>query len=530
MPTAQRHLAATLVAAVCFCSTNTFASPNSVRARQVADRMLASLLEANGVPGMGAAVVVDGVVSWRGSAGMRDVDAQRAVDRHTVFRLASVSKLLTATAAAKLHEEGRLDLDAPVQSVLPWLKAPWQPVSARQLAAHTAGLPHYQDIDLQRGTTRYSTVRSAVGIFENRAAVDSPGNAYRYSSWGYTLLSAMVEAGAGEPFLDYLKHAVTPGLAISADITDSNDPAVSHAYGFDEGRAVRLPPHDFSYSWGGGGLAATPEAIALFGSRVLDGSLVSRATFDSMLTPALLVDGSAAGERDYTVGLGWRSGRDADGEPIAHHAGVADGARSALVVWPVRRASASVLSNALWTSSIERTAEMLAAPFLKPPGTSSPLTRRCPVDAAAYDAEFDGQPFHGVATFSSRDSLCSGRISLADGPLRAWLNDFPQRDADALEIIGLHHGAGLSRAALVTPIGLHDLRVGVDGQSMRVQFGPTRTLVIRLRKKDTANATTSIGVQTSPSVNQPAPVPRWNTWSLPSTSPAGIESSAPSRS
>jgi len=50
------------------------------------------------------------------------------VQRDTVFRLASVSKVIATTAAARLVDKGRLDLDAPVGEALPWLPAPWAPL------------------------------------------------------------------------------------------------------------------------------------------------------------------------------------------------------------------------------------------------------------------------------------------------------------------------------------------------------------------------------------------------------------------
>jgi len=445
--------------------------------------MLAALVKANGVPGMGAAIVSDGVVIWHGSAGMRDVEGGAPVDRHTVFRLASVSKLVTATAAAKLGEAGLLDLDAPVQSSLPWLKASWAPLTPRQLAAHTSGLPHYQEADEARGAKRYKSVQEAVGIFEGRPLLAPPGSAYRYSSWGYTLLSAVVETAAGKPFLDYLAQDITHGLVIVPDGAVGDDPEVSKTYGFADGRAVRLPTHDFSYTWGGGGLAATPEAIALFGSRVASGELVSHATFQSMLQPARLTDGTAASEREYEVGVGWRTGRDVNGETIAHHAGVTEGARSALLVWPKRSVSVSLLSNAQWTSSIERTAEMLAAPFLETRVRGGPSPTGCPIDAVAFEGDFEGKRLEGAASFAEIDGLCKGRIVLPPGSLRSWFNDYPQGNADALEIIGIHWKGGLGRAALVTPIGLFDLRGDRQGLILKVQFGPTRSLAIRLKKR-----------------------------------------------
>lgn len=483
MPEAKTLISTTLAVAMGLSGSAT-ARPRDahVEPGQIADRLLAALAQANGVPGMGAAVVRDGAVAWTGSAGMRNVEAGLAVNRDTVFRLASVSKLVTATAAARLAEAGRLDLDAPVRSRLPWLDSSWDALTPRQLAAHTSGLPHYQDADQALGAKHYATTREAVGIFESRPLLAPPGAAYRYSSWGYTLLSATIEAAAGRAFLDYVASDVAPGLGIGADASsDAGDDNASATYGFVDGRVTRLPPHDLSYTWGGGGLAATPGSIALFGSRAMDGTIVSRSTFDAMLQPARLADGTPVRDRDYRVGFGWRTGIDADGHPIAHHAGTTHGARSALVVWPTRGVSASILSNAQWTSSIESTAEMLAAPFHTRPRPGRDASLSCPVDAVSYEAEFDGVRFEGDALFSERNGLCTGRISLMQGPLRTWLNSFPQHDADALEIIGTHAGAGVSRAALVSPLGLHDLRT--DGRTLRVQFGAERSLVLRLTRR-----------------------------------------------
>lgn len=444
-------------------------------AARLSDRMLAALVEANGVPGMGAAVVRDGELVWSGSAGLRDVERRLPVDARTKFRLASVSKVVTATAAAQLAEQGALDAEAPVQSMLPWLDAPWPALTPRQLASHTSGLPHYQAVDEARGGTRYATVRDAVRVFERRPLLTTPGAAHAYSSWGYTLLSAVVEARARQPFLEFLRTRTAPGLAIGADATGSGDRYASQAYAFVKTGVVPAPRHDFSYTWGGGGLMATPGAIAQFGARLMAGGIVAPRTWRWMQEPTPLAGGGIARERDYDVGFGWRVGTDADGRRIAHHAGVAIGARSALVLWPEQRLGASVLSNAMWTASIEQTAIMLAAPFDTPAPALPALA--CPREALRYEGEFDGKPVAGEARFAMQGGHCEGHIAAANG-LGDWLDGFEQNDAGALRIIGLDTRGGLSRAALVTPIGIFDLRSQADGRLL-ARFSATRALSLR---------------------------------------------------
>src|SRR3546814_17706682 len=95
-----------------------------------------------------------------------------------------------------------------------------------------------------------------------------------------------------------------------------------------------------------------------------------------MWTPTRLIDGSAVADRDDLIGFGWRIGSDSNGERIVHHAGVAIGARSALLLYPDRGESVSLLSTAVWGSDIKATAAMLAMPFHKI-GSASCRERVC---------------------------------------------------------------------------------------------------------------------------------------------------------
>jgi len=423
-------------------------------AAATSQRMLQALVETNGVPGMGASVWRDGQVVWIGCAGWRDLEAREPVRRNTAFRLASVSKVIAATAAAKLAEEGRLDIDAPVGKTLPWLPPAWAPVTVRQLASHTSGAPHYAGDDLDvLGRMRYPTARDAVGIFSGRALLSSPGTTYSYSSWGYTLLGAMIEASSGEHFLDYVRHHITDELTIAAD-GDLAESRTSRLYDIEDGAVRRMPQTDMSYTWPGGGLAATPEAIATFGGRMLENRIVGTERWQAMQQPVRLSNGDVAHERDYDVGFGWRLGRDPDGNRIVHHAGITTGARSMLMLWPDQNSAASVLSNAAWVSAMESTVGMLAAPFRPQPVDL--VTAACP-SSGRMAATLDGVRFDVMATFRIERDRCIGELIAPASLLRFFANAY-QWPGHRLRIIALTSDGKLSRAALVTPYGLYDLR------------------------------------------------------------------------
>jgi serine beta-lactamase-like protein LACTB len=460
-------LLALATAGVAAASPSAPARVDTATAARQSDRLLAELRAQNGVPGMGAAVWQDGRIVWRGSAGYRDLAAGEPVDADTVFRLASVSKLITVAAAAQLAEAGKLDLDAPVATQWDGVNPAWAPFTLRQLAAHTAGLPHYQAQDEGRGDRHYASARDAVGIFRDRPLLSTPGSTYSYSSWAYTLISAVVEARAGQHFLDYVARSVTPGLRIVPDATHSGDAHASRVYepGAD-GRPAEGPHHDYSYTWGGGGFGATPSALAEFGGRMQRGEVVPAARFRDMLEPARLDDGSEVrgdGE-EYAVGFGWRTLTDIDGRRRAQHAGNTLGARSSLVTWPdlplAEQTAAALLSNMEWTSSIDQSAAMLAAPFQAvPPGL---VPGDCPRDARRFSGSHRNQPARGEVSFELEGGLCTGRLA-PEGEFKAYFDKFPQKDVDALRVIGLYPGQGLARAALITPIGIYDLRAQPDG-------------------------------------------------------------------
>ncbi len=353
--------------------------PADARAAALSQSLLQALADNNGVAGMGAAVWHDGQLVWQGSAGWRDLERSLPVDTRTVFRLASVSKVITATAAARLWQTQRLDVDTPVATLLPWLDSPWPALTPRQLAAHTSGLPHYQAMDNRLGTQ-----------------------------------------------------------------------------------------DDFSYTWGGGGLAATPEALARWGGRLLQGQVVSASTVDWMFKPAELASGAPVKDRNAHVGFGWRTETTEDGDRIAHHAGATTGARSALVLWRDRALAAAQLSNTVWASSVERSTQMLAAPFLPP--SQGLLSAACPLKATRFEGTVGTQAISGTATFTLREGRCTGQLRL-DQAVALFDHGLPVKEPRQMQIVGMSDDGGLARAGLVLAVGIFDLRALAGGDFSAQLFG-----------------------------------------------------------
>ena len=127
---------------------------------------ISSFMSRQSIPAVSVAVVLDNQIQFRGGYGTADMENFVPAKALTVYRIASVTKSLTAVAAMQLAERGKLDLDAPVQKYVPSFPTKNFPVTTRQLLAHLSGIRNYKPGEGER-TNRYNTLNDALGIFKD---------------------------------------------------------------------------------------------------------------------------------------------------------------------------------------------------------------------------------------------------------------------------------------------------------------------------------------------------------------------------
>lgn len=174
-------------------------STSSVDRTATARDYIDSLRSALALPAMSVAVAIDGRVVWAYAAGWADSVASAPATSASVFRIGSVSKLLTATAAARLAERGVLDLDVAVRDLVPATPDVVPPITPRHLAGHLGGSRHHGRSDFV-SRRRYDDMSSTLSRFIDDPLVAAPGERYFYSSYRYTLLGAVLERVAAEDF------------------------------------------------------------------------------------------------------------------------------------------------------------------------------------------------------------------------------------------------------------------------------------------------------------------------------------------
>ena len=292
-------------------------------------------LAARGYPGIAIAVAVDGETVWSEGFGYANLEHRVPMQPSVKFRVGSISKSLTAAAVARLVEDGRLDPDAPVQEYVPSFPEKSHPITTRQLGGHLAGIRHY------RGNENfirdpYPTVLDGLTIFADDPLLHEPGTMFAYTSYGFNLLSAVVEGAAKKPFLDYMREAVFRPLGLRDTVADFVVPIIAGRTSYyvrdDAGSVVNAPWVDNSYKWAGGGFLSTTGDVLAFANAHLDDDFLSEASRKLLFTEQKTRNGDGVG-----YGLGWFIRTREDGRRLLSHSGGSVGGTSLMVMEPESR-------------------------------------------------------------------------------------------------------------------------------------------------------------------------------------------------
>lgn len=175
------------------------------------------------LPGVAVGVVADQELVWSQGFGFADIATERPMTRDTKFRMASHSKLFTATAIMQLREQGKIRLDDPVSEYLPWFEVrsadPGDPpITIEHLLTHSSGLPREAG---DHWTTRdFPTQEELKNLLPERQAAFSPEVRWKYSNLAYSIAGMVVEAVSGQTWAAYLQTNIFDPLAMTSSSVD----------------------------------------------------------------------------------------------------------------------------------------------------------------------------------------------------------------------------------------------------------------------------------------------------------------------
>ena len=166
---------------------------------------LTRMMEERDVPGLQAVVLRDGEVVASETLGLANLEHDVPVTQESVFSINSMAKAFTGVALMQLVEAGDLDLDAPVSRYLDALPEAWQPITIRQLATLTSGLPEIMAYGADSSVGLVAADEDAAWAVVHAAPMEfEPGRGYNYVQTNYALLGKVIDRLSGKPFVDFI--------------------------------------------------------------------------------------------------------------------------------------------------------------------------------------------------------------------------------------------------------------------------------------------------------------------------------------
>ena len=187
----------------------------------------------------------------------------------TKFRMASHSKLFTATAVMQLREQGKLRLDDPVSKYLPWFQVKSAesddpPITIEELLTHSSGLP--REAGSHWTTFEFPTTEQLRALMAERQAPFSPEVRWKYSNLAFSIAGMVVEAVSGQTWADYVQQHIYQPLDMTASSVDQNVSGLAVGYGrlMPDGTRAVNPFIDARGMAAATGITSTVEDMARF--------------------------------------------------------------------------------------------------------------------------------------------------------------------------------------------------------------------------------------------------------------------------
>jgi CubicO group peptidase (beta-lactamase class C family)/tetratricopeptide (TPR) repeat protein len=279
---------------------------------------------------------------WAKGYGYADLENMSPARAESAYRLASVTKPMTALAVLQLVDKGKIDLDAEVQTYVPYFPKKQQPVTVRQLLGHLGGISHYKNPENELHIKTHKSTREAIAIFENFDLVAEPGTRYSYSSYGYNLLGAIIEAASGISYGEYMRQNIWQPLGMNNTRMDDPLEVIPNrvrGYQLVNGKIKNSEFIDISSRFAGGGTRSTVPDMLKFAKGVMDQKLLKPETWNAMSTSM-----STKAGRLTNYGMGWET-TPYNGRYMLVHSGGQQETRTLLYILPARRMAVAVAVN-----------------------------------------------------------------------------------------------------------------------------------------------------------------------------------------
>jgi len=377
------------------------------------------------IPSIAVSVTRNGEIVWEEGFGWADRQKRIASNAHSMYSLASVSKSFTAAALMILKEQGKVDLDQPINAYLGDAKVTARVGSAadatvRRVLNHSAGLPLHYQFFYEDEPYRRPAMDTTILRYAN--LITPPGETYQYSNLGYGLIDYVISRLSGKSYIDFMRQQVFLPLGLthtSVNIGPGLAPYAAQRYAPD---GTPIPFYDFDHP-GASAVFASAHDLALYGRFQLKEHLagqkriLSDESIDEMHRPSMKT-GPHSG-----YGMGWEDTELANGTHLIQHTGGMAGVNTIIRLIPAKRMAIVVLANG--NTGITQLANQIMAAVVPEAGAPYPQPPQQPIAASA---EYAGTWKGLVHTYAGDEPVTltikdgEGRLKIGQ-QLESWVNE-----------------------------------------------------------------------------------------------------------
>jgi serine beta-lactamase-like protein LACTB, mitochondrial len=306
------------------------------------EEYLAQYQKVKNVPSISAGILSGDSIYWIGAKGFTDLENSVPSSQRSLYRIASISKPITAVAIMQLWEKGLLNLDDDVRKYVPYFPQKRWPITIRQILNHTSGIRSYREGEFH-SKSLFPNTREALKVFDKDSLLFKPGTDYLYSTLSYTLLASVIESISRKPYAVYIRENILIPAQMNSTFIDAQREIISgRARGYTKTFFRKLENAqlaDLSIKVAGGGFISNVNDLLLFSKALLNETLIRKTTLDTMLTPTRI---SRTFIKNYGLGF---SLPENSSDKIFFHNGSGTGFTSRLMIDRVSKTAAVHLIN-----------------------------------------------------------------------------------------------------------------------------------------------------------------------------------------
>ena len=306
---------------------------------KIARKLAKRFLRKQGIPGMAISVSKKGELIWSEGFGVAKRKPKVKIKpNETLFRIASISKSITALTLAKLLDDNLIDLDTSIYTYLPDYPKKNHVFTIKELGGHLAGIRHYKGNEYT--LNKKISITEGVNLFKDDPLLFEPSTRFFYNTFGYVLLSEIMQKASKQDFNTLVKTSIFKPLNMLNTMLDASDIDIPNRTNFYKRKRKKSTPVANEYKVAGGGFLSTSDDLIKFGQEIISPAIVSKNSLRKITTSQKLKSGNLTG-----YGIGFSIDHTKKGTSKIYHTGGGVGASTILMVFPEDDIVISVLTN-----------------------------------------------------------------------------------------------------------------------------------------------------------------------------------------